>query len=527
MNPRGLPGRNAAAERWAARPDLAPFDWLAASGLNAAQGPKATSAAQRGVAAAYGRLPLRFEANAGQSDPRVRFLACGPNYALFLTSSAGAVLVSSQGQPPVVRMELVGANPAPEVRGLEEQAAKSYYFIGNDPARWRTRVAQYGQVRYGEVYPGIDLIYYGNQQQLEHDWVVSAGADPSHIRLRFPDVQPVRLDPESGDVQVLGTQGKVCVQKPVAYQLAEGKRVPVEARYTLSAANQVGLALGRYDPSQTLIIDPVLAYSTYLGGSDDDLLEAIALDFRGDVYVTGATNSPDFPLAHPLPAPNNALRGAADAFVSKLHFDERTGTLSLVYSAYLGGSGTDYGWGLALDPFGNAYLTGYTTSPDFPLAHPLPAPNNTLRGTQNAFVSKLHFDEQTATLSLAYSTYLGGSDIDSTSNLAVDWAGNAYVTGFTTSRDFPLAHPLPAPNNALQGNQDAFVSKLHFDEQTATLSLVYSTFLGGSGDDAGDAIAVDLFGNAYVTGYTTSPDFPLAHPLAVPNNATGAPETPL
>jgi hypothetical protein len=516
---RGFPGRSGAAEGWASRPGLGTFDWLAALGLEGARGLAGGSAQQQQVAEAYGWLPLSFEANVGQSTPEVRFLAHGPGYTLLLTSGAEAVLVGGKGQPQMLHMQLAGANPRPEVGGLEPRAAKSYYFIGNDPARWRTSIAHYGRVRFGAVYPGIDLVYYGNQRQLEYDWAVAPGADPARIQLRFPGVRQLHLEQDSGDLKLDGAGHEACLHKPVAYQLVDGKRVPVEARYVLGAANQVGLALGRYNASQALIIDPVLAYSTYLGGSDDDLVEAIALDFRGDVYVTGATNSPDFPRAHPLPAPNNTLRGAADAFVSKLHFDERTSTLSLIYSAYLGGSGTDYAWGLALDPFGNAYVTGYTTSPDFPLVHPLPAPNNALHGQQNAFVSKLHFDEQVATLTLAYSTYLGGSGTDSTSNMAVDWAGSVYVIGTTTSADFPLAHPLPAPNNALQGAYDAFVSKLRFDERTGTLSLVYSTFLGGSGGDVGNAIAVDPFGNAYVTGHTTSPDFPLVHPLAAPNNA--------
>ena len=473
----GFPGRSGAAAGWAARPGLGTFDWLAGLGLNAALGPKVTLAVQRGMAAAYGRLPLSFEANAGQSDPRVRFLARGQGYALFLTSNAGAVLVSSQGQFQAVCVKLADANPTPEVQGIEERPAKSYYFIGNDPARWRAQVVNYGRVRYGEVYPGIDLIYYGNQRQLEYDWVVAPGADPSRIQLCFPDVKQLRLDPESGDLEVPAAEGKVRLHGPVAYQLAEGKRVAVEARYALGAADRVGFALGRYDTTKALVIDPVLTYSTYLGGSDDDLGEAIAVDGVGNAYVTGATNSPDFPLAHPLPAPNNALRGKADAFVSKLHFDERTGTLSLAYSAYLGGTDTngDVGFGIAVDLAGNAYVTGFTTSPDFPLAHPLPAPNNALQGV-DAFVSKLHFDEQTGALSLVYSTYLGGKGDDYGLGIAVDASGKVYVTGATDSTNFPTKNPLQAASG---GGYDAFVTELN----ATGSALVYSTYLGGSGNE--------------------------------------------
>jgi len=369
----------------------------------------------------------------------------------------------------------------------------------------------YGRVRYQAVYPGIDLVYYGNQRQLEYDLVVTPGADPSRIQLNFPEARQLHLNPESGDVEVAEAGGEVCLHKPVAYQVAEGQqRVAVEARYALAVGNRIELALGRYDTTRPLIIDPVLVYSTYLGGSNFDVSQGVAVDAWGNAYVTGRTESADFPLAHPLPA-NSVLRGVANAFVSKLSFDARTATLSLAYSTYLGGSNFDEGFGIAVDTWGNAYVTGVTSSPDFPLTRPLPT-NSVLRGSQNAFVSKLSFDARIATLSLAYSTYLGGNGIDFGLGIAVDASGTAYVTGFTQSSDFPLAHPLPT-NSVLRGGQNAFVSKLSFDAWTATLSLVYSTYLGGSGGDAGLGIAMDAWGNAYVTGQTRSADFPLAHPL--------------
>jgi Beta-propeller repeat len=447
----------------------------------------------------------------------VRFLSRGPGYTLFLTSGE-AVLVSGKGKPDVVRMKLTGSNPAPEVRGLDELSGKSYYFIGNDPKKWHSKVANYSRVRYQDVYPGVDLVYYGNQRQLEHDFVVAPGADPKPIELSFPGAQKIRIDRESGDLKLDYVGGEVRFQKPAAYQMGDGKTL-VEARYVLKRGNQVGIVVGSYDAAETLIIDPVLSYSTYLGGSSGDAGLGIAVDASGNAYVTGFTDSPNFPTVHPLPAPNNALQGGRDAFVSKLSFDSATSTLSLAYSTYLGGSSRDdYGFGIAVDASGNAYVTGYTESPDFPTVHPLPAPNNALQGGRDAFVSKLSFNNTTSTLSLAYSTYLGGSGGDYGFGIAVDASGNAYVTGITISPDFPTVHPLPAPNNALQGGVDAFVSKLSFDSASSTLSLAYSTYLGSGGED-GFGIAVDASGNAYVTGETSSSDFPTVHPLPAPNNA--------
>jgi hypothetical protein len=480
------------------------------------------SAQQRRVAEAYGRLPLSFEANEGQTDPQVRFLARAPGYTLFLTTSAEAVLVSVQGRPQVVRLEPAGANSRPEVRALEECAANSYYFIGNDPMRWRTRVAHFGRVRYAAVYPGVDLVYYGNGGQLEYDWVVAPGADPRRIQWRLTTDGSLRLDEASGDLELAGAGGEIRLHKPMAYQMVAGQRAAVEARYTLASGNRVSLTLGRYDPAEALIIDPVLGYSTLLGGSGSNIGQGIAVDARGDAYVTGTTDSADFPLAHPLPA-NSVFRRSANAFVSKLRFDAKTATLTLVYSTYLGGSGGregDQGLGIAVDPRGDAYVTGQAQSADFPLVHPLPT-NNVLRGSADAFVSKLSFDAKTATLTLTYSTYLGGSSFDAGNSIAVDARGNAYVTGQTDSADFPLAHPL-ATNGVLQRSAKAFVSKLSFDDRTATLTLAYSTYLGGSRGDQGDGIAVDARGNVYVTGTTNSADFPLAHPLATNSALRGS-----
>jgi hypothetical protein len=242
---------------------------------------------------------------------------------------------------------------------------------------------------------------------LEYDFVVAPGADPKAIQLRFPEAQEIRIDRESGDLKLDFTGGEVRFHKPLAYQMGDGKTL-VEARYVLNKGKQVRIAIGSYDVTKPLIIDPVLSYSTYLGGSISESGSSIAVDTSGNAYVTGGTFSPDFPTVHQLPAPNIGIQ-SIQAFVSKLSFDTATSTLSLAYSTYLAGSGGfDSGRGIAVDSSGNAYVTGSTDSPDFPIVHPLPAPNNALQGT-DAFVSKLSFDSATSTLSLAYSTYLGGS----------------------------------------------------------------------------------------------------------------------
>jgi hypothetical protein len=484
---------------------------------------ESASARQRAVEAC-GKFPLSFEANAGQADRQVRFLSRGPGYTLFLTSNE-AVLVAGKNKFQVARVKLAGANPAPEIRGSDELSGRSFYFIGNDPKNWQSKVPNYAQVRYVAVYPGVDLLYYGNRQRLECDFVVAPKADPKRIRLSFPGARKIRIDRENGDLILDCVGGEVRFQKPIANQAGDDKTL-IEARYVLKQGNQVGIAVGSYDVAKPLIIDPVFIFSTFLGGSGSDLGSSIAVDAAGNAYVTGITESPSFPTAHPLPAPNNALQGNQNAFVSKISFDSATSRLSLAYSAYLGGSGGDTGTGIAADADGNAYVTGFTGSANFPVVHSLPAPNNGLQGASTAFVSKLSFDSATSTLSLAYSSYLGGSGGDSGAGIAVDAQGNAYVTGQTGSLNFPTVHPLSTPKSALQGGQYAFVSKLSFDSATSKLSLVYSTYLGGSITSiglspytSGAGIAVDTLGNAYVTGATGATDFPAVHSLPSPDDA--------
>ena len=327
---------------------------------------------------AYGRLPLSFEANQGQTDSRVRFLAHGRGYSLFLTADE-AVLALKGHQPSAVSgqsnrttnggvqrttndvlfMRFVGANPAASVAGADELPGRSNYFIGNDPKNWRTDVPNYAKVRESNLYRGVDLVYYGNQGQMEYDFRVAPGADPSRIGFEIAGAGHLRIN-KSGDLEVEAGGGTVILRRPLAYQeSARGKR-PVEVRYVRRGQNLFGFSVGSYRRSQPIVIDPVLAYSTYLGGSGGDVAYAVGVDSAGSSYVAGETNSTNFPTQAPE---QSSSGGNGDGFVSKLNAD---GTL-LVYSTYLGGSGADSVAALAVDSKGDVFLTGQTTSTNFPI----------------------------------------------------------------------------------------------------------------------------------------------------------------
>ena len=431
-------------------------------------------------------LPLVFEPNQGQVDSQVRFLARGGGFTLYLTDREA--VMSLKGAQPV-RMSLVGGAKPKEFERLEPTGGISNYFIGNDPSKWRTQIPQYKRVKYRGVYPGVDLVYYGDGGKLEYDLLVAPGADTSRIEISYQGVESMRVD-EEGDLLLKTASGELRQQRPRVYQQDNGKRIEVDARYRLDGRKQVAFELARYDRTKPLVIDPVLVYSTYLGGGGMDSARAIAADSSGNAYVTGYSGSTNFPTADPL---QSSYSGSYDAFVAKI-----TATGSLIYSTYLGGSGSDYGQGIAADSSGNAYVTGYTDSTNFPTASPL---QNMNAGRLNAFVTKLNGMGS----AMIYSTYLGGSSADEASAIAVDRGGNAYVTGSTTSTNFPTLNPLQATN----GGGDVFLSKIN----PTGSALVYSTYLGGSGGDVGNAVAVDGSGNAYVTGWTQSIDFPIANSL--------------
>jgi hypothetical protein len=465
------------------------------------------------VVAGYGNVPLSFTVNQGQTDEHVKFLASGQGYSLFLT--AGEAVLSLRAPtsagieegPAVVRMRLLNANQHPDIAGLDRQPGDSNYFIG-DASQWRRDVPNYGRVKYSDVYRGIDVVYYGNQQQLEYDVVVRPYADATRVMLQFDGVQKLSLD-ENGNLVLQTPGGTITQHKPVIYQNIDGTRTPVDGRYALGVDNRVGFDIAPYDPSHALVIDPVLSYSTYLGGTGNDLGHAIAVDSAGNAYVTGETNSLNFPTATAAQSTN---AGSIDVFVTKIN----AAGSAIVYSTYLGGSSGDWGYAIAVDSAGSAYVTGQTDS-GTPTITSVPFP--TTAGARqtiyklggDAFVSKI----SPAGNALVYSTFLGGGGTERGYGIAVDGLGNAYVTGSTNSDNvssggitggFPTVGPLQSNNNS-PGNSDAFVSKLN----ATGSALIYSTYLGGSGSEFsiyGGAIAVDGDGNAYVGGSTGSTNFP-------------------
>jgi uncharacterized protein (TIGR03437 family) len=447
------------------------------------------------------KLPLSFEANRGQTDSQVKFLSRGNGFNLFLTATEAVI---RDPHSAVLRMKLVNANPASQIEGLDELPGKSNYFIGSDPQQWRACVTNYAKVKYREVYPGVDLVYYGHERQLEYDFVLSPGADPKQIKLAFDGAERMRID-GGGDLMLGTAAGEARQHRPVIYQEANGDRRSVDGRYVLLGQNEVGFEIGEYDAGRPLVIDPVLSYATYLGGSANDGINALAVwvDAAGAIYVAGNTLSTDFPVVNALQptyggTSTSVFASMGDAFVTKL---DPAG--ALVYSTFLGGSGSDRALDVTVDAAGNVYLAGDTVSNNYPVANALQSTRRTQAFT--GCVTKLN----AAGNALVYSTYLGGSFGETATGIAVDEAGAAYVTGGTSSADFPLVNALQANLGGGPVYADAYVTKIN----PAGSALVYSTFLGGSQSEIGWSIAVDATGNAYVVGETRSTNFPLSNAL--------------
>ncbi len=443
-------------------------------------------------------LPIRFEPNTGQWDSRVKFFARTGDSRLMLT--AGEAVLSAGGQS--IGLSLVHSNPAPRIDGMDPLPARAGYFIGNDRTRWRSSVTQYGRVRYAEVYRGIDLVYYGNASRLEYDLVLRPGADAGDIRLQFRGADRLRLN-GFGDLLLDAGNTTLIEERPVIYQeTASGERRPVEGRYKLLGSGLVGVELDAYDHSRPLTIDPVLVYSSFIGGSGQDAVTAVKLDKSGNVWVAGFTGTGD--LTASVNAFQSANGGGTNIFLAEFN-PKGDSSSSLLFLTYIGGSGVDMPNDMAIDGNGNIYLTGSTTSANFPLGGT--ALQNGLAGSagQDAFVIKFNPNADNAPDQMVYSTYFGGTDIDIGYGIDVDAAGGIYVIGTTRSQDFPLTGSAYA--SVIYGPQDAFVAKF---DLTQSSTLVYSTYLGGELEDDGRAIAVTPSGTVYVGGSTESTGFPQA-----------------
>jgi hypothetical protein len=494
---------------------------------------QANPQAQSRTIQGYGKLPLSFERNQGQTDAQAKFLSRAKGYTLFLTGDEAVFSLrgtetgkarlpkapamrksrrTSNSAPQIpdatLRMKLVNANPAAEIAGTDELPGKSNYFLGNDPKKWRNNVPTYGKVQYSNVYPGIDLVYYGNHRQLEYDFVVAPGADPRKIQLDITGTRGIGRD-KRGDLVLRVAGREVCWRKPLVYQEKDGKKQEIAGHYVIRRDNQVGFEVAKYDASRTLVIDPGLEYSTYMGGGNSDGATSVAIDGSGNAYVTGYTSSSNFPTKNAFQ--KNYGGGQDDAFVTKI---DAAGT-SIVYSTYLGGSDSDSAIGIAVDASGAAYVTGETTSSDFPLMHPIQKTYG--GGDEDAFVTKL----DPSGSSLVYSTYLGGSLADVGDSIAVDSNGNAYVAGETGSTDFPVTRN--AFQTKLDGEYDAFVTKL----DAKGTALTYSTFLGGSGNEEATSVVTDATGSAFVVGSTASTDFPTTPGAFQTQHASDGGETDL
>ncbi len=449
------------------------------------------------------RLPLSFEANQGQADPTVKFLARGAGYRLALSPDGAALALHGGGgvSADVLRMKWRRANPAPRLEPLDALPSRSHYFIGADPRHWRTDVPNYAGVKYHAVYPGVDLVFYGQQGRLEYDFIVQPGADPRVIGLDFAGAERMQIE-ANGDLTLHTGAGAVRQHKPVVYQERDGQRHSIAGAYVRTGADEIGFAVGDYDHSRPLVIDPVLTYSTYFGGSGFDFGNAIALDAAGNIYVAGGTTSANFTTASPL---QPTFGGVFDGFIAKFN---PSGT-ALIYSTYLGGNGSEACYGLAVDAQGQVYLTSNTSSANFPVAGGLPQTYG--GGASDVYVAKLNVNGS----ALVYSGFLGGSGTDQSNSIVVDASGAAYVVGQTASANFPVKGALQPAYGG--GGTDAFVTKV--DPNGA--GFVYSTYLGGSALEQGCGIAVDDAGNAYLSGWTRSTNFPVVNALQQTNAGGG------
>ena len=471
--------------------------------------------------AVFGKLPIMFEPNRGQSDSNVKFLARGPGYSLFLDAD-GALLASQRAHnsshpdsgAKLWRMKLARANRGALVTGAEQLPGKSNYFMGSDPAKWRSNIPQFARVRYENIYPGINLVFYGSQGQLEYDFQVAPGANPARPELEFDS--STKLELEGGDLVLHGQGDSVRLHAPHVYQRLGSREQPVEGHFALRAANRVGFEVGGYDHRRELIIDPVLTYSTYFGGSGSESNASVAVDTAGNIYVVGTTDSPTNSFPQPAAGSPTQLGINPHIFVAKLN--PQGGSKGVEYLTFLGSSGTDTSVGIAVDGGGNAFIAGTTSSTGFPTTPtayqiaPAAKVVQCASACRSVFVTVLNSTGS----ALNYSSYLSGNGDDIASGMTIDNRNHLFVTGTTTSNDaasltdaFPAAMPPTANEPPFQISSGAptqfFVTKVN-TASAGVPSISYSTYFGGETPSnaiaVGGGIAVDLTGNIYFTGTT-------------------------
>jgi hypothetical protein len=464
--------------------------------------------------------PLYFEANHGQADNSMQFLAQERDSQFLISPHAAQIVLhKTGGESATVRMQFVGANPQAQIHGDAELPGRVNYLVG-DPAQWHSDVPTFARVKVSEIYPGVDAIYYGNQRQLEYDLTVAPGADPKVIAIRFDGLEKISIGAD-GELILTLPGGEIRQPRPVIYQTTDGARKAISGGYKILDAHTVAFAIGSYKHRLPLVIDPVLGYSTYFGGNYGETAWAVALDNSSNIYVAGQTFSTRFtngvPFSFSTPGAFQTNYGGGsftgDAFVAKL---DKTGT-NLIYLTYLGGSGDDVAYGLAVDANGDAYVTGFTDSTNFPVTNSIPGLkgvpglSTNISGKLDSKLGTYPIDAFVAELNpggsnLVYSTYLGGSSLDLGISIAVDSNGNAYVTGETASTNFPTTNAI---QSHLRSANSVYYGNLFVTEIAANgTGVLASTYFGGTNYDEGESIAVDAGGFVYVAGFTSSTNFP-------------------
>ncbi len=506
------------------------------TGSTPAQAPEKAKLAEQ-----FGKLPLRFEQNLGQTDKSVRFLARNPRYTMFLTDNGAVFTLRKVEDNNVIKrqamsMRVVGANASPKIEGSDLVETKSNYMIG-DRENWQSNVNNYARVIYREMYPGIDMVYYGNQRELEYDFIVAPQVDPQIIKLAFNGVRRVSLD-EKGNLRLKLKEGEIVQGAPYIYQDVNGERKQIPGRFVINGSGRnttVGFQIEAYDRSLPLVIDPKLLFSTYVGGNVEfiDIVEGIgdfaagvAVDATGNIYIAGNTDSTDFPATSGAWQEELELRGddacliagplkCGDAFVLKMN---SSGT-SITYATYLGGHNSDEARAIAVDSQNRAYITGGTdpfNAANFcinPYLWPTtfnPYQNKPCYGARadsDAFFTVLNSTGS----DLVYSTYYGGGDEDIGNSIAIDAAGNAYISGQTNSNNLPDKNAFQDERNSIGEGNDAFVAKFN-PAETGNDSFLYGSYLGGVGEDIASGVATDNVGNAYVVGRTASSDLATRSP---------------